>query len=263
MKIYSGEQGMNIVLITQDDPFYLAHNIDYLINNLPGHSKIAACVLLDVSPFGKKETILQKAKKTYGIFGLRFFIRYSLRYLLNKFDNSKKVKYILHIHNIPIIELNQNINSNDSINKIKKYYPDLLISIAGNQIFKRPILELAPRGCLNLHTALLPKYRGLMPSFWVLKNNEEYTGASVFFVDEGIDSGHVLVQKKIEIKDMSLEKLIMATKKLGMDAIIESVNLIESENYKLIENDDSQKSYFHFPTKEDVKEFLKIGKRFY
>ena len=39
-------------------------------------------------------------------------------------------------------------------------------------VAKRPILELSPLGCLNLHTALLPKYRGLMPTFWAMKNNE-------------------------------------------------------------------------------------------
>ena len=51
---------------------------------------------------------------------------------------------------------------------------------------KKQIFNLAPKGCLNLHTALLPKYRGLMPTFWVLKNNETHTGVSVFFVDKGI-----------------------------------------------------------------------------
>ena len=50
------------------------------------------------------------------------------------------------------------INSNESVEKIKKYQPELLISILGNQIFKDPIINLAPKGCLNLHS-LLPKYR--------------------------------------------------------------------------------------------------------
>ena len=72
-------------------------------------------------------------------------------------------------NNIPIIKLNESINSFKSVNIIKSHKPDLLISILGNQIFKKPIIDLAPLGCLNLHTALLPKYRGLMPTFWVFK----------------------------------------------------------------------------------------------
>ena len=139
----------------------------------------------------------------------------------------------------------------------------MLISIAGNQIFKLPLINLAPKGCLNLHTALLPKYRGLMPSFWVMRNNEKYTGVSVFFVDEGIDSGEILVQTKVEIGNRTQAELIDHTKLLGMQAILESVEKIHEGNYQLIPNPESEKTYFSFPTPEDIKEFLKAGKRFY
>ena len=66
---------MRIVIITQNEPFYLAENLSYLINILPNHSKIVACVVADVSPFGKKESFIKKAKKTFDIFGLKFFFR--------------------------------------------------------------------------------------------------------------------------------------------------------------------------------------------
>lgn len=122
---------------------------------------------------------------------------------------------------------------------------------------------MAPEGCLNLHTALLPKYRGLMPSFWVLKNDENYTGVSVFFVDEGIDSGPILVQKKIKIDNRTQQELIRYTKKIGMDAIIEAIELVQSGNYKLISNPDKKMTYYSFPTRKDVKEFRKKEKKFY
>jgi methionyl-tRNA formyltransferase len=254
---------MRIIIITQNEPFYLAENLKYLIEILPKHSKIVGCVVNDVSPFGKKETFLQKAKKTYDIFGLKFFLYYSMKFLLSKINKNKKIDYILGLYNIDKIILDKPINHEESVEKIKKYNPDLLISILGNQIFKKPIIELAPKGCLNLHTALLPKYRGLMPTFWVLKNNERYTGVSVFFVDEGIDSGPILIQKKVEIGNKTQEELIQYTKKLGMEAIAEAVDLIEKDKVNLIKNDDTQKSYYSFPTKKDVKEFLANGKRFF
>ncbi|MDB3938464.1 formyltransferase family protein [Flavobacteriaceae bacterium] len=137
------------------------------------------------------------------------------------------------------------------------------MSILGNQIFKKPLIDLAPKGCINLHTALLPEYRGLMPTFWVLKNNEKKTGVSVFFVDEGIDSGPIIVQTEVEIGDKTQKELIIHTKKLGMEAIAKSINLIQKNEVKLIENDASKKSYFTFPTKQDVLEFKKNGKRFF
>jgi len=254
---------MKIIIITQDEPFYLADNLRYLIEVLPKHSEIVGCVVNDVSPFGKKETFLQKAKKTYDVFGLKFFMHYAMKFINSKFDKSKQIDSVLEQNNIPKIVLEKPINDDESVKKIKDYKPDLLISILGNQIFKDPIINLAPKGCLNLHTALLPIYRGLMPTFWVMKNDEKYTGVSVFFVDEGIDSGPIVVQEKVEIGNRTQEELIKYTKKLGMEAIAKSVDLIERNEVKLIENDASKKTYFSFPTKADVKEFVGKGKRFF
>ena len=255
---------MNIIIITQNEPFYLAQNISYLIRNLPTHSKIVGCVVNDVSPFGKKESFLLKAKKTYYIFGFKFFTYYSFKFILNKFKKGNSLVSLLENYKIPIITLNKPINNIESVATIKSFQPDLLVSILGNQLFKESIINLAPKGCLNLHTALLPKYRGLMPSFWVLKNNEKETGVSVFFVDKGIDSGPILVQKRITIyKNMTQEELIKKSKKMGMNAIIEAIELIHQGNYKLIPNPDEEKSYYSFPTHDDVKEFYMAGKKFY
>jgi methionyl-tRNA formyltransferase len=207
--------------------------------------------------------MLSKALRTWKIFGSRFLINYGLKFLANKLDKQKKVKNILAKHTIPVIELDGNINAPASIEKIKSYEPDLLISVAGNQIFKKELINLAPEGCLNLHTALLPKYRGLMPSFWVLKNDEEFTGISGFFVDEGIDSGPILIQKKIKIGNHTQQELIKEAKKMGMDAIIEAIELIKKGDYNLIPNPDDEMTYYSFPTRQDVEEFKKKGKKFY
>lgn len=254
---------MRILIITQDEPFYLAENIDYLIRNMPSRSAIVGCCLSDPSPFGKKEGLLKKALKTFRIFGSVFFIHYSLRYFINVYILNKQVKNVLVRHSVPIIELRHSINDLQSIDLLSSYKPDLLVSIAGNEIFKRPLIKLAPNGCLNLHTSLLPKYRGLMPSFWVLKNNENETGVSVFFVDEGIDSGQIIVQNRIEIGDRSQENLIRYTKQIGMDAIIKAINMIESGDYTLIPNNEAEMTYYSFPSREDVVSFLKAGKRFF
>tara|TARA_B100001939_G_scaffold347979_1_gene371784 strand:+ start:22239 stop:23003 length:765 start_codon:yes stop_codon:yes gene_type:complete len=254
---------MNIIIITQDDPFYLGKNLDFLLKNFPSHSKVVGCVVTQVSPFGKRESFLQKAIKTWKLFGTFFFLRYAFRYICAKLYRKYIVYNVLARYGVPVIKLQGSLNKPESLNLLRSYSPDLLISIAGNEIFKKPLIDLAPKGCLNLHTALLPKYRGLMPSFWVLKNGEKETGVTVFFVDEGIDSGPIIVQKCVEIGNMSQEQLIQHTKHLGMKAIIEAINKIHTGNYELIENDDTQKSYYSFPTKQDVQEFRARGARFY
>jgi methionyl-tRNA formyltransferase len=254
---------VRVVILTQDDPFYLGKNIAYLVQNLPKNIEIVGTVLFDVSPFGKKETFTEKMLKTYRIFGLRFFMYYSFRFVISKFSAENSVKKVLKKYHIPLIQIAGSVNAKASLTTIQSFKPDVLVSIGGNQIFKLPLINLAPKGCLNLHTALLPKYRGLMPSFWVLKNNETHTGVSVFFVDEGIDSGPILVQKKVEIGSMSQEALIKHTKKIGMDSIIEGLGLIDRGNFELIANPEAEKTYFSFPTREDVIAFYKAGKRFF
>lgn len=254
---------MNIVLLTQNDPFYLGRNVDYLLGKIPSHSCVVGCVVFDVSPFGKRESVFDKAIKTLNIFGIVFFLRYALRFVASKIIRKWQLKNVLYKHGVPIIKILGSINSEESLTKIATYKPDVIVSIAGNQIFKRPLIDLAAKACINLHTALLPKYRGLMPSFWVLKNDEKETGVSVFLVDEGIDSGPILVQKRVAIGDRSQEELIEYTKRIGMDAIIEAIELIYSGGYKLIDNNAAEKTYFSFPTKDDVKVFKARGKRFF
>ncbi|WP_229201673.1 methionyl-tRNA formyltransferase [Arsenicibacter rosenii] len=257
------DKKMRLVFLTQDDPFYLARNIDYLVKHLPPYAEVVATVVFDVSPFGKRESFTDKMKKTLDIFGLPFFVRYGVKFVKSKLDPRNNVRKVLEGFKIPLIQIEGNINKDENLAKIKAYQPDLLVSIAGNQIFRQKLLDTATHGCINLHTALLPKYRGLMPSFWVLRHNEKRTGVSVFFVDEGIDSGPILVQNPVEIGNMSQEELIHVTKKMGMDAILEAIDKIHSGNYQLQKNDASQMTYFTFPTKEDVQAFKAAGKKFY
>ena len=117
--------------------------------------------------------------------------------------------------------------------------------------------------CIVVHPSLLPKYRGLMPTFWVLKNDENHTGVSVFYVDKGIDSGPILVQEKVKIGDRTQEELIEHTKKIGMDCILRAIQLIHDDSIELIENDTREMTYYTFPTKKDVKIFKEKGKLFY
>lgn len=254
---------MRIVIITQNDPFYLAKNLKYLFSILPQHSHLVGCVVTSASPFGKRESFFEKAIKTYKIFGFLFSLHYFIKFLKSKIGRNAGVLSVLNEYNVPIINLNSPINKADSVSKIKAYEPDLLVSILGNQIFKEPIINLAPKGCINLHTAMLPKYRGLIPTFWVLKNDEKTTGVSVFYVDKGIDSGPIIVQKEVEIGDKTQEELITLTKKIGMEAIAESIDLIHKDKVELIENDASKKTYFTFPTRQDVIDFKKAGKKFF
>lgn len=253
---------MKIVLVTQNEPFFLSSTIEYVIDNLPAGCELGGVVVLSASPFGKKAPFLKRALATLRIFGARFFIHYAFRLIKSKLLGGDVLSLLKRL-NIRAIVLNDPINSEGSLAAITGLEPDLLISIQGNQIFKAPLLAIPRLGTLNLHTALLPKYRGLMPTFWVLKNGENVTGASVFFVDEGIDSGPIVVQRKIDIDNMSQAELIKASKRIGAECLVEAIQLITSGNYELLPNRDECMTYYGFPTRRDVKAFLNAGARFF
>jgi len=257
---------MRIIIVTQDEPFYLGKHIDYLFCSLPAWVNICGVVILGASPFGKAESFWKRAKKTLDVFGLVFFLRYSSKYIKAKFiDRRFLIKNIIRKYGLDEIKLpTEDINAKKCLELFANFKPDLIISIMANQIFRKDILSLPKYGCINLHMALLPKYRGLMPTFWALKNNEKETGVSVFFMDEGVDTGEILIQKRIPIEtNDSLEVLINKTKKAGMDAILEAINLIKSCQYNTIKNLTEKGSYYTFPTKNDVREFLCVGKKFW
>lgn len=253
---------MKIIIITQNEPFYLGQNLKYLFGVLSKDVKVVGCVVNSVSPFGKKENFYRKTIKTLKVFGPVFFMYYSIKFVFSKLFKPS-LKKLLKENRVPEIQLEGNINSETNLAIIRSYNPDLLVSILGNQIFKKPLIDLAPQGCINLHTALLPKYRGLMPTFWVLKNNETHTGVSVFFVNEGIDSGPIILQKKVEIGNRTHAALIKHTKKMGMELIVDAIAKIQRGKFEITNNPDSEMSYYSFPTRKDVQEFKRSGKKFF
>lgn len=255
---------MRLVFLTQEDPFYLPKIYQYLLPKLKaeGH-EVVASVLFDVAPFGKKESKFKQLIDTYEVFGFRFTVHYIIQFIKRLFY--KDVKGVMKANRIETIKLTNGINHPDSLKIIQRFQPDLLVSLAGNQIFKQPLFESAKYGVINLHSALLPKYRGLMPSFWVMRNNEEKTGVSVFFVDEGIDSGPIIVQKEVPLLNRSQAELIWELKYRGADAIVEACNLIEmhKKSTPTFTNDEKDMTYYSRPSKDDVKAFRLSGNKFF
>lgn len=93
----------------------------------------------------------------------------------------------------------ENINSEDMIQEIHQLKPDLLILVAYGQILKAQVLKIPILGCLNVHPSLLPKYKGPAPIHWTLIRGEKETGISFLFMNEKIDAGDMILQKRIEI----------------------------------------------------------------
>lgn len=91
----------------------------------------------------------------------------------------------------------EDINSEESILKIKKINPDVIIVVAYGQIIKKEILDIPKYGCLNIHASLLPKYRGAAPINWPIINGDEITGNTIMRMNEELDTGNMLKKSQI------------------------------------------------------------------
>ena len=95
----------------------------------------------------------------------------------------------------------KNVNQMNSIEKLMSYGADLFVSMSFDQILKKDILEATPLGFINCHAGALPHYRGRNILNWVLINDEKEFGVTVHYIDEGIDTGDIILQKMEQITD--------------------------------------------------------------
>jgi methionyl-tRNA formyltransferase len=91
------------------------------------------------------------------------------------------------------------IKAEDAISEIRALAPEVIVVMAYGQILPRAVLEIPPIGCLNLHASLLPRHRGAAPIQAAIVAGDRETGISVMYMDEGLDTGDVLLQRRIEI----------------------------------------------------------------
>lgn len=110
---------------------------------------------------------------------------------LKEFANKYNITYLKH----------KNINSDEFLDKISVYKCDLFVSMSFNQIFKTKIINLPPYKTINCHAGKLPFYRGRNILNWALINDEKEFGITVHYIDEGIDTGDIILQRTFPITD--------------------------------------------------------------
>ena len=129
-------------------------------------------------------------------------------------------------------------NSAGSLDFLKQFPADLFVVVSYGCILKKSLLELPKLYPLNIHASLLPKYRGAAPINWAIINGEKETGISIIRMDQGMDSGDILLQKAIGINpEDDAETLREKLKNISAPAIIEAVDIIEKREEKFIKQD--------------------------
>jgi methionyl-tRNA formyltransferase len=110
------------------------------------------------------------------------------------------VKRVALAHNLPVLQP-ERARAESFINELRALAPDLVVVVAYGQILPQAILDIPPLGCLNVHTSILPKYRGAAPIQWALFNGDSETGVTIMKMDAGLDTGDVVSEARTPIAD--------------------------------------------------------------
>jgi len=164
------------------------------------------------------------------------------------------VKLCASKYDIPIYQPKK-IKDKDFIDTVlKKIEFDVIVVVAFGQILSKEILDMAKYGCINVHSSLLPKYRGAAPIQWTIINGEDETGVTTMYMDEGLDTGDILLQSSIKIEDDDTgESLHDKLADLGAKLLITTLEKIKQGDIKRIKQDESKASYVGMLNKKHGK----------
>lgn len=129
------------------------------------------------------------------------------------------VKKLALEENIPVF---QPMRIRKDFEKLKNLDIDLIVTCAYGQIIPKEVLDMPKYGCINVHASILPKYRGSAPIQWCLFNNDDVTGITIMYMDEGMDTGDIIKIKEIPILDSdNVGTLHDKLSKLGCNLLLE------------------------------------------
>jgi len=146
----------------------------------------------------------------------------------------------------------ENIADSNFVKSVKELAPDLIVVVAFGKVLSSEVLNIPKKGCVNIHFSLLPKYRGPAPVQWALLEGNSYTGVSSMFMKEEVDTGDIILQKKVSI-DPEDDYLSLLNKlcEAGVVLLEETLNLIREERVSGYSQDNSGISYAPLLKKSD------------
>jgi methionyl-tRNA formyltransferase len=258
---------LRLIFVTPEEPSVIPVFFERAIPRL--HDEIAAVAV--VSPIYKRFSWLSQARRFARAFGVRELAVETANYGAWKAgDAIRRVAPIGRFHSVTGLARSHrlkvlspaDVNEPAFLEQLRALEPDLVISVSCPQIFGRALLALPRLGCINVHSARLPHYRGVLPTFWVMAAGESSTGVTVHYMSPGIDGGDIIVQETVPIAPQdSLRSLMRRCKSVGADLVVETVGAFRDGSVTVTPNPAEAGSYFSFPERDDVRRFKARGRR--
>jgi methionyl-tRNA formyltransferase len=248
---------LRTLVITEDDPLYVVRFFEVFFAEVP-KERIEIVGVTVSRAF--HEPITKTAKRIWRFYGTVDFLRLLPRYIAAKLFGTSigKLAAKYGFREIPAAS----VNGEDYLKIVRELNPDVIVSVAAPEIFKKPLLSIPRYGCINIHSGRLPKYRGMMPTFWQLKNGEPHVTVTIHEMVEKLDAGGIIATLEFPLeKSDSLHRVITGTKQAGARLMLTVLSSIDGAAPKATPLDMSDASYFKFPQPDDVKAFRARGHR--
>ncbi len=136
--------------------------------------------------------------------------------------------------------------------QISALAPDIIVIVAYGKLIPGDIIRIPPRGCVNLHASLLPKYRGSAPVQWSVLNGDRETGVTTIYINEAMDAGDIIESRSVSIGEYETSgELFERLKVEGADLLCHTLRAIENGSAKRTRQNDSEAVYTRQLSKSD------------
>ena len=249
-------KSIRAVIITQNEPFAVPVLLEELLARKA--DRIAAVFI--APPTSKRESFGALVRRWWSVFDPWTFVRYGMRYLWAKVTGRGPAQ-VARRFGVAVDEV-ADVNAPEFLERLRRMNIDLIISVSCPQILRAQLLNLPPRGCINVHAAPLPRYRGMLPSFWVLYHREPQTAVTVHFMNEQLDDGPIILQEPVPIPDGETQaNLMRRCKVVGGRLLAQAIDLFEADAVQARPNPREEATYYSFPTAEEARRFRARGGR--
>jgi methionyl-tRNA formyltransferase len=257
---------MRVEILTHDDPIYTLPFFEEFFSHY--RQELDTFRIYCCRAMGKRRRG-QLLKELFFLYGPTGFLNLCARWLGARISGTlPRTSSSQHFYSFPQLckafgihyESIGTPNDPDFVKGLKERAPDLILSVACPYILKPSVLCVPRLGCLNIHNAPLPRYKGMMPTFWQLYHGESSVGCTIHYMVPKLDAGPAVMQSSLKIEaGESLHQLMIRSKRYGAHCMAEVLRKIKTGGFEPEVLDDSKGSYFTFPTIAEMREFHRRG----
>jgi methionyl-tRNA formyltransferase len=254
------EKPMRVLFVTPKDPLYARFFFGEFLERCGPRYGVAGIV---VSGGAMTRRALRDIRHAYGMYGILDQARLAWRYYRSKADGMT-LESLAFLYGVALYR-EEELEDYAVFNVLAQQRIDIVVSLGVPGAASGRLARLAKWGCVNIHQARLTDYRGLMPGFWQLYNEEKNACVTIHKMAATVREDKVMLQKEFPIwVDESLDNLMVRLWKTAAQSLLKVLELVRSRRVSYLSDGVLQPgAYFSLPTREDIREFKRRGKRIF